>query len=67
VLLSLGLVLTFVALAYKDFKKVVTARAIGMICALSIAMFVVLYFMVPPLVPAGDHHSDGAREHAGEH
>lgn len=42
ILLSLGLILTFISLAYKDFASVVTKKSLSIIAVISIAMYIIL-------------------------
>lgn len=62
VLLSLGLIVAFVALAYKDFAKEVTATAIAIVAGVSVVLFVALYVVVPEIF-LNDHTHAAVHEH----
>jgi hypothetical protein len=64
VLLSLGLVLTFLALGYKDFKRTLTARSVGIVCATSVVLFIGTYTILPQFLPADSHSHE---EESGQH
>lgn len=61
ILLSLGLILTFVALAYKDFARVVTQKSIIIITVVSFIVYLLLSTVGASLVshvPNDGHHEE---------
>jgi hypothetical protein len=45
ILLSLGLILTFISLSYKDFADVITKKIIGLMVIISLTMYLSLNFI----------------------
>ncbi len=58
VLLSLGLIITFISLAYKDFAKVISKKSILIVFVISIMLYFVLSFVGHNFVSesASDNH-----------
>jgi hypothetical protein len=66
ILLSLGLILTFVSLAYKDFANVVSKKSLLIITIISIASYFVLSTIGVNLVsklPNHSHHENEINHH----
>jgi hypothetical protein len=58
VLLSLGLLITFLAFAYKDFSKVISKKAIGIMAITSLASFFILSSIGNYIAPHNEEESD---------
>jgi hypothetical membrane protein len=63
ILLALGLTLTFVTLAYKDFAHAVTQKALMGIMLVSVVLYSLLAFVVPEVLPESAHHDEVTETH----
>jgi len=64
ILLSLGLIVTFISLGYKDFEKVITQKSIIAIAIISLAIYILLSTVGASLishVPGDGHHEEITR------
>ncbi len=60
ILLSLGLIITFIAYAYQNFVQVINISSIVKIIAISACLFLFLTKVLPPYIP---HYFIGNHEH----